>query len=204
MTDTQIDRIKKLLENYNSNLKPMIVVLESEDSEYPVEVLNEIRAILNHLSRIAVLDSADSDEEKIDLQIHDAEGHLKRALFDCFKYSCISIDDKYRRFRKETRNVDLGVIDNGEFPIELGKKYTKAKNSLTHARLVENDPTMNDSEAVYERFQKAYVEYTALSNYIDDSIAKVERAKHKQTAQQLISYGIGIVGIVFGVIQLLF
>ena len=202
MTDIQKERIVNLLENYSSNLKPMIIALESEDSEYPVEVLNEIRAILNHLSRIAVLDSNGSDEEEIDLQIHDAEGHLKRGLFDCFKYSCISIDDKYRRFRRDTRNVDLGVVDNGEFPIELSKKYTAAKSALTHARLVENDPTTNDSEAVYEHFQKAYVEYTALSNYIDGSIAKVERAKHKQTAQQLISYGIGIAGLIFGIIQL--
>lgn len=207
MTERQRDEILRLLGDYNKNLKPMILALESEDSEYPVEVLNEIRAILNHLSRIAVIESGEATDiedvtQAIDLQIHDATGHLKRGLFDCFKYCCISLEDKYKQFKKDSRNLDLGVIDNGEFSIELSKRYTEAKDSLFNARLIENDPSNRDADKAFEAFGLAYVKYRELDEYIKESTSKIERARHIQTPQQIISYGIGLLGVVLTIISL--
>lgn len=99
--------------------------MEANDAEFPIEILNEIRAIFTHFSRI--YDESVSDEE-ISSEIKKAEGHLNRAILDCYKYNCVSLYDFYNQFRKEYKFADLSCIDNGDFLTHITKNFAKQKN----------------------------------------------------------------------------
>ena len=86
--------------------------MEANDAEFPIEILNEVRSIFSHFSR--VYDDSVTDDE-IDCELSKAESHLKRAILDCYKYNCISLYDFYNRFRTEYNFADLSLIDNGDF-----------------------------------------------------------------------------------------
>lgn len=45
------EKLEELLEEYGNTLAPCIVEYEAETCEFPVEILNEIRAIYAHLYR---------------------------------------------------------------------------------------------------------------------------------------------------------
>ena len=83
-------KISDIYAEYKKTVSPLVAFLEANDAEYPVEILNEIRAIFTHFSR-AYDESA--SEEEISSEIKKAEGHLKRAILDCYKYNCVSLYD---------------------------------------------------------------------------------------------------------------
>lgn len=203
MTDEQNKEIEQIYFDYQNIVRPLIAVLEVDDKKYPVEILNEIRAVMNHLSKLALVRSEPDNSDKeaiISSNIHDAKSHLKRAILDCYKYSCISQDDSYTKFCAQMAHVDLSVIDNGVFHIELAKKYTSARNALKEAKKAEHENTSLSPDAVYDKFQSAFERYGELTGYIEASLENAEKAKHKQTFKQTVGYVIGVVGVLVGVV----
>ena len=81
----------EIYEKYQNIIMPYIMELEVRDVEYPIEIMNEVRAVFTHLSRYKVQCS-----EK---DLYSAENHIKRAILDCYKYLCISIAESVYRFR---------------------------------------------------------------------------------------------------------
>ncbi len=199
MTELQEKEILTIYNQYHCVVKHMVVELEADDNEFPIEVLNEIRAILNHFAKCYILDEERPNgyESLLDIQIHDAKSHLKRAIFDCYKYSCISVEDYHSAFCHQMRHVDLGAIDNGEFSINLSKKYVKAKKMLKEAKFEEQDSMSNSSfDSVFELYKRAYEAYDDVRKYIDESLDKIERARHKQTTSWWLAMGFGIFGFI--------
>lgn len=113
------DRENEIYRKYQDIIAPYIIELEVRDSEFPIEILNEIRAIFTHLSRYKIQNS----EEDLSA----AEGHLKRAMLDCYKYLCISIAISLHQFREQYKDVDLHLVDNGEFLPKLDQLERNAQ-----------------------------------------------------------------------------
>lgn len=104
---TMIEKETGIYQQYRDVIAPFIAELEVRDTEYPIEIFNEIRAIFTHLTRYKL---SESESELIS-----AERHVKRAILDCFKYMCISMAEEMQMFRHDYRRVDLKFANNGIF-----------------------------------------------------------------------------------------
>lgn len=188
-------RERKIYEQYQNIIAPFIVELEVRDTEYPIEIFNEIRAIFTHLSRYKLQNSI-SD-------LNAAESHVKRAILDCFKYICISIKEKLIRFRHEYRNVDLKLADNGNFLPKLNQLENIAEKSYIKAKREEIKRV--STENLYLLYEQAYNCYSELDKFLDDSSEAILFASsHSKNSNKLtvISCFIGVVGIVSTIITI--
>ncbi|MCD8119475.1 MAG: hypothetical protein LUE29_08360 [Lachnospiraceae bacterium] len=153
-------REKSIYEQYQNVIAYFIVELEVRDTEYPVEIFNEIRAIFTHLSRYKIQESEDD--------LMSAERHVKRAILDCFKYMCVSYAEEITQFRNAYRKVDLKIADNGKFLPKLDllehearAAYIAAKNSEIRGNISE--------ENLYQMYENTYDKYKKLSDFLVDS-----------------------------------
>lgn len=151
---------EKIYWQYQNIIAPFIAELEVRDNEYPIEIFNEIRSVFTHLSRYKL--------QKSDKDISAAESHSKRAILDCYKYLCISMEEKIYKFRNEYKDIDLGLADNGKFLPELNRLELKAKNAFKLAKETEIKNEINEDER-YKLFEAAYNEYSEMDKFFDDS-----------------------------------
>lgn len=79
---------------YVEDIQPLIINIEELKSEFPSEILNEIRAMYTHLCRAYM---AGTDDDVVS-NIEKLKTHTKRALLDCYKNSCIVIIDQRKFF----------------------------------------------------------------------------------------------------------
>ena len=154
------EREKNIYAQYQNIIAPFIAELEVRDNEYPIEIFNEIRSMFTHLSRYRIQES-----EK---DIPAAESHTKRAILDCYKYLCISIEEKISKFRNEYKDINLGLADNGKFLPELNRLHLEAKRVFTEAKEAEIKDVVSEEEK-YNLFENAYNEYSKLDKFLDDS-----------------------------------
>ncbi len=167
-------KISDIYAEYKKTVSPLVAFLEANDAEYPVEILNEIRAIFTHFSR-AYDESA--SEEEISSEIKKAEGHLKRAILDCYKYNCVSLYDFYNQFRKEYKFADLSCIDNGDFLTHITKNFAEAKERLLDAKISERKN--KDKEDLYAEYETAFGLFLKNFNLINSKIGIIHRVSKK-------------------------
>ena len=191
MSPTQEKRIAEILTNYKQKIIPLILSLEVSDSEYPVEIMNEIRGMVNHLATITLSPSGPD----VDALIDKMYSHYKRALYDCYKYLCISKMDAYDHFCKQYKYLDLSLVDNGDFLKELCALHNEAVELTVKARETEYTPTV-DMDEVVNGYELAYRHCSALVRYINDNQTKIETLKHKHTS----ATKLGIAGLVVGIV----
>ena len=154
-------KISDIYAEYKKTVSPLVAFLEANDAEFPVEILNEIRAIFTHFSR--TYDESVSDDE-ISSEIKKAEGHLKRAILDCYKYNCVSLYDFYSQFRKEYKFADLSCIDNGDFLTHITQNFAEAKKQLLEAKISERKN--KDKEDLYAEYETAVLPKVNLDFFI--------------------------------------
>ena len=202
------ERVHAIYDQYINVISPFIVQLEVLDGEFPVKILNEIRAVFTHLSKYHLNnDEKSNDEKSIERQLVKAEGHITRAILDCYKYLCMAYNDKYKEFQDAFKSVDLSAVDNGEFSMHLSKRYSDATKKLTKAKEMELSNYNVDS--LYEAFEEAYNAYAGVYNLIDDSIKNLEWVKlrtverdKKETLRFVIGVAVGIVATILVAIAL--
>lgn len=153
-------REKEIYNQYQSVIAYFIAELEVRDTEYPIEIFNEIRATFTHLSRYKLQNSIKD--------LVSAERHIKRATLDCFKYMCVSIKEEIRLFREEYRKVDLSVAENGRFLIELNRLEEEANSLYIKAKREEIKGEISE-DRLYAMFETAYNKHQELTQYLDDS-----------------------------------
>ena len=168
------NRIKNIYDEYKNTVFPLVAFLEANDAEFPIEILNEVRSIFSHFSR--VYDDSVTDEE-IDCELSKAESHLKRAILDCYKYNCISLYDFYNRFRTEYRFADLSSIDNGDFLTQITQNFAEAKNRLFEAK--KSERKNKHSEELYKEFESAFDLFLKNFNLINSKIGLVHKISKK-------------------------
>lgn len=199
MKSSDRQAILEIFRQYHQEIKHMVVELEADDNEFPVEILNEVRAILNHLAKCFLLedDKPDNYEEQISVQVHDAKVHLKRAFIDCYKYGCISSEDYYLSFQHQMRNVDLTIIDNGVFSSKLTQSYTNAQEAIKQAKKAELDAMSSATEEeIYSLYQNAYIAYDEVRCLIKEKNKEIENARHRQSTREIRNNIFGIAGII--------
>ena len=145
--DSLLEREKQIYEQYETVIAYFIAELEVRDTEYPIEVFNEIRSMFTHLSRYKL-----GNSEK---DLLSAERHVKRAILDCFKYMCVSFAEEIKGFRESYRSVDLKIADNGKFLPELDRLENEAKSAYINAKKKEIKGELPEEE-LYSLFEDAY------------------------------------------------
>jgi hypothetical protein len=196
MADTE-SRVKAICQQYLEVVSPLAIQLEIYDGAFPVEILNEIRALFAHLSKSFVTDSENEKERNVGK----AESHLKRAILDCFKYLCVSLDDRYKKFEEYYKHADLSLVSDGEFLPTLLKKRATATEKLLDARKTDLEIKHSESnlQAAYLKYENAYLAYDEVDTLITASYEKLENVKKKS----LLNYRIGIGGFIVGALGLI-
>ena len=105
-------QIIALYDDYNTIIKPLIAEVEARTEQFPLPLFNEIRALHDHIARCYFKDIT---SEQRNAEIHKAERHVLRIILDCYKCLNLSIHDSVLLFEKQTRHVDLTVLQNGTF-----------------------------------------------------------------------------------------
>jgi hypothetical protein len=203
---TNDERIMDIYKAYIEDISPFIIQIEISENRFPVEILNEIRAVFTHLSKYNLSDNASIKEKNLSK----AEGHIKRSRLDCYKHLCMIYEDEYSNFDKMYKDVDLSFVDNGEFLPKLLEARKNAKQLLLDARKtdlsIDSDDETNTGEA-YKKYEKAFVAYSLVYNLINDSYKKLEDLKRKAvtknkkpTYQFIAGLVVAIIGIIIGII----
>lgn len=196
--DTANNIEEKIYWQYQNIIAPFIAELEVRDTEYPIEIFNEIRSVFTHLSRYKL--------QKSDKDISAAESHSKRAILDCYKYLCISMEEKVYEFRSEYKDIDLGLADNGKFLPELNRLELKAKKAFKLAKETEVKNEIDEDEK-YKLFESAYNEFSEMDKFFDDSQEAILFAStHSKRSNRItiISCVITVISIIVALVSFFF
>ena len=104
----------------------------------PTEVLFEINAAFDHVSRMYTYQDPESEV------VSRAYSHLKRSCLDIFKLSVKQATDEY----KTLLTIDTGSVDNGDFDRELHKLYNSIREDAINARKNEGNTQKDDDDAI--------------------------------------------------------
>jgi len=119
----------------------------------------------------------------------------------------MAYDDKYAEFSRYYKNVDLSLVDNGEFLPKLLKSRKEAIALMLDARksdlLITSDDETSVDEA-YEKYEKAFSKYSSVYDLINSSYIKIETLKRKVVLKNIIPLIIGIIGCIIGIIGIIF
>lgn len=135
---------------YVEDIQPLIINIEELKSEFPSEILNEIRAMYTHLCRAYM---AGTDDDVVS-NIEKLKTHTKRALLDCYKNSCIVIIDQRKFFFQKYKGVDLSLISEGDFLRKELNAYRQTIDTLKAAKKAEGVNTNTDK--LFALYQEAY------------------------------------------------
>ncbi len=153
--------LKDLYNIYNEVVKFLVIEIEYRSQKFPLPIFNEIRAFNDHIAR-CYLD--DATNEKVESEVKfKAERHLTRITLDCYKFLIILLDDRLKLFERQTRNIDLTIIQPGEFYTQY--KFLKRKSKKTVR------------EAVYTERGPFYIRFKELVNLC---MTKVKLAKRRE------------------------
>lgn len=166
--------MEKIYSQYHNSIKIFIGQLEVLQNKFPVEILNEIRAVFSHIAKVYVCENEDIAWKNV----NKAKGHIKRAQLDAYKYMCYAFSKYYNNFRDLYKNVDLFYVNNGEFIDKLSKTYASAIAKSSDARMVESNA--DDVIESYEKYEDAYSEYAALYKLIVENLPIIEKLQQKE------------------------
>jgi hypothetical protein len=181
INDPQVVSLYKI---YQEVINPLIIEIETMKTEFPVSALNEIRSFTCHISR-ALNENSGVDPQK---EIEKAEGHLERVLLDCYKTLIILLDDKcVGKFSKDTKNIDLTFVNNGDFIPRYNNCNKVAQDALMKAKRLDAD-SGKKLEAL-NLYQEALIRYREFESFLDDAsngINWARKAKIKKKIKNII------------------
>lgn len=198
MTPTNLEQISSLYNTYNEVIKPLIALYEAREEQFPTPVFNEIRAFNDHIAKCHL---NDIDENQINEEIKLAERHIFRIIFDCYKFLNVSFHKEISEFENENRNIDLTIIDNGEFYPKYKKLKESAVQSVRAAKKVES----LDIQKSFTNYENAFNAYSELVELILQKESDVSWARNKRKLKRVINIILWILSAVLsGFVSLLF
>lgn len=193
MNDSQIATLKSHYETYNDVIKPLIAAYEAREQHFPTPVFNEIRAFNDHISRCYLVDST---PDFITKQLNRAGRHISRIILDLYKYLIISFDKSIKRFEKRTRNVDLSIINDGQFYVNFSGLRNNAINAIREAKRLEAS-TSNGEEIIFAQFETGFNYYQETVELIDSNFANINWAKTKSLIKRSFWFWAAIISAIF-------
>lgn len=159
-----------LYEAYNETLKPLLAEVESKQEFHPLPIFNELRSFFDHIARCY---RPGVTEDYIYDELFKAKGHIKRAIFDCFKFLNVYYFDLFEGFEKDIRRVDITTINNGKFHVEYREIRQQCKDTVHEARRLE---TM-DFEQAFRKYEEGYNTYVSLEDYLSKNYTNIGWAR---------------------------
>jgi len=123
----------ELFDFYKNEVKPLYAAVQVDYGKMPVEILYEINAAFDHVSRFWIYAGKETEESAASK----AYGHLKRSCLDIFKLGVLKASDRIKDLRKITT---LHLIDNGGFISQLNLLEYEIEKGATDARCFEGEP----------------------------------------------------------------
>lgn len=163
-------RIIALYKEYNMVIKPLIAELEARTEQFPLPLFNEIRALHDHIARCY---SERISSNQVDSEIHKAERHVTRIMLDCYKCLNLSLHDEVLLFERQTKNIDLTVLQNGTFYPKYKTLRTKATKMVRKAKSLES----LDTQSALDTYQNSYNLYCDLENVIEEVVPDLHWAR---------------------------
>lgn len=189
-------RIIALYQDYNTVIKPLIAEVEARTEQFPLPLFNEIRALHDHISRCY---SDNVSSEQIDSEIHKAERHVVRIMLDCYKCLNLSLHDEVLLFEKQTKHIDLTVLQDGTFYPRYKTLRMKAIQTVRKAKSLESQ----DTNAALDAYQQSYNVYSELETMIDSVTPDLHWARIRFSVRRLLQVVLWILSaIVSGVISI--
>ena len=177
MTPELHKRIVDCYCTYCAVIKPLIANIEALSEKMPLPLFNEIRAFNDHIARCYYnTPTIQYITEQVDM----AERHITRITLDCFKCLNVLLYQKIEKFDRETRNVDLTVIDNGEFFPTYSRMRVKAYQLVEKAKIEE----AIDITSSLHYYEKAYNCYSDIVKAIIGISEKVKWARIRFTIKR--------------------
>jgi len=106
------EEVEKLYLEFSKTVKPLIATVEAEREEFPIGILNEVRAFNDHIARCF---AEKNDKDYVNQQLDKARNHITRICLDCYKILIFTYKDRIDHFNKINKKVDLGMVSDGIF-----------------------------------------------------------------------------------------
>ena len=160
-------RLEALINDYRELAKPLMDDMNVRlGGVYPENCLNEIRAMLDHVSRCyrtETLEIKSEEKEKIcNEELSKAEGHLRRLMYDCFKQLNILLFDAIHQKERQTYSSHWLYIKGGQFWSTYTKYLQIAMASVVEAKKNES----YDPDKVMVFYERAYNAYCAVEQML--------------------------------------
>lgn len=170
----QLGQLDSLYSQYNDTIKPLLIQVESRYESLPTPIHNELRSFNDHIARCYIVGATEQD---IDNELRKAAGHIKRTIFDCFKFLNVKLYDINKDFEKKTKRVDLTKISNGTFYIKYRDLVVEAQKAVRDAKQLESDTRNHD--AAFTKYENAFLLYSELEVLINENVSNVNWARVK-------------------------
>lgn len=190
-------RIIALYNSYNTIIKPLIAEVEARTEQFPLPLFNEIRALHDHIARCY---SDGFSAEQVDTEIHKAERHVVRIMLDCYKCLNLSLHDAVLLFEKQTKHVDLTVLQDGTFYPKYKSLRTQAIQTVRKAKSLES----MDTDVALDMYQNAYNVYSDLELMLDSVATDIHWARVRFTVRRILQVLLWIASaIASGIVSIL-
>ena len=150
LTDVQIKNESRIISQYNKVAKPLINYFERIGTNIPVNCLNEIRALNDHLARCY---RKDITGNAIDLELSKAEGHLERLVLDSFKQLIIFLRDDIESLKRKYYSDKWREYESGSFWIQ----YTDLERDALMSEIEAKKRETIDKDESLKMYQKAFI-----------------------------------------------
>jgi hypothetical protein len=159
--------LQELFTFYNEYVKLLYADVQTENI-IPQEVLFELNAALDHLSRHWI---HNEPEEEV---VRKAYGHMKRACLDIFKIRLRTAIDQIQELRKCD---DIKLIDNGNFKKQLNKCHSDIKKKAKKARQQEGLPDSNLSVPSFILWEEVWIDCVGIEDnyYFNENVSWAKR-----------------------------
>ena len=195
------EQLDEVFQVYLDDINPFIVQFEILKNEFPIELQNEIRAMYGHLARAAIA----ATPEEAERNLAKIKSHTKRALLDCYKYSCIIFSDQYEEFFRDYHGVDLTYLEAGNFLRRVHQLREAATEQLKAAKCAETSNISEDT--LFELYQEAYNQFADIDQILEEARKHADFLKHKASMKSIgsaVSLVVGLASLGLALLTLVF
>jgi len=187
--------IDELYEEYNYVLRPLLAEVEAQLERFPIGLLNEIRALHDHVARTHL---RELDEKAKLIEIELARRHSLRVMLDCYKVLCKQGEVMVEEFRKDYRGVRLGEVDSGRFLPKFIELRDRARDLVGQAKKSERLGQSGREEAL-DLYQEAVIAYADLKDFLREQSQNLAwSASHQKRRFWLSNIITAIISFVMG------
>ena len=163
-------RISEILEEYRSVAKPLMEDIYQRIGFYPVNCLNEIRALNDHIARCY---REGIDNTQVNVELNKASGHVQRLVYDCLKQLNISLFESIERVEKSAYSYRWLYIAGGSF----WRDFTLHKREAIIAEIDAKKQESFNPQIAVDKYQEAYNHYIHIENLIEKYSKEITKSK---------------------------